>query len=155
MGNITPLPSSPAGELLARPCRGASPLGRLERVGRGSADQLLSFLAFGLLYRQLGTQRSIQRPLYSPGASSCVAHTCRHRFEQNSLAVSARVETVPITKKIVTATRKARPMFSPNTTGQIAKIPANNVAGYQANDKRDSADLDVPHFSARLACRSL
>ena len=24
-------------------------------------------------------------------------------------------------------------MFSPNTTGQIAKIPANNVAGYEAN----------------------
>jgi hypothetical protein len=27
-------------------------------------------------------------------------------------------------------------MFSPNTTGQIAKISANNVAGYEVNDKR-------------------
>jgi len=43
-------------------------------------------------------------------------------------------------------------MFSPNTTGQIAKIPANNVAGDEANDKRVTLPIwTSPIFSARLA----
>ena len=42
-------------------------------------------------------------------------------------------------------------MFSPNTTGQIAKIPANNGAGYEANDKR----VTVPIWTSRISAQGL
>ena len=49
--------------------------GGWKELDEEAPDQLLSFLAFGLLYKQCGTQPSIQWPLYSysPGASSFIA----------------------------------------------------------------------------------